>query len=110
MTISEQIENLTEGDRVFVTTSHEWLTEKEYIVSEVCPDEYHHRAEDTFYRVYVDGVQGSKNVIHRDPVSWSTRRSKPTEPELFYIDDDSSAAGYDERTEGQVVELGVRRK
>ena len=39
MTISEQIDDLTEGDRVLVTTSHEWLTEKEYMVSEMCSDE-----------------------------------------------------------------------
>lgn len=104
----QSVDSLREGDVIVVSTNQDYLTDKTLTVREIQRREAHAKAGGRHYRIYCEGhgEPPGQFVIHRDPVHWSGRRVQRSEPELFYIDNLGSPPGADERSEGEITDIG----
>lgn len=102
------VRSLQPGDVVFISTNAN-IQNKELHVDRIESSERHAKDGQQHYRVYLNGIGNSKGigkyVINLHEVNWALRRKNHPAPELFYIDDEGTPAGKDERTEGSITSL-----
>ena len=104
----QRVESLNVGEQITIDTDSD-IQDRTFEVHRIESSELHARDGNRHHRVYLKGNGNQKGVgtyvINRDFANWPRRQREHTAPELFYIDDETSTPGNDERTEGAVTAI-----